>query len=167
MPQRSERILLLGMGNLLLGDEGVGVHAAARLAKMEFRKNVTVLDIGTAVLDALEAVGAADRIVIMDAVKAGCTPGTIYRIPLKDCLSQSRIASMHGFDIFRVMALAGRTRMPPVVVIGMEPAVIDWAMELSPELEKALPEYIDAVAREIEAECDLAVEKEPENAART
>ena len=111
--QRSERLLILGIGNLLLGDEGVGVHAAQALMKKDLPEGVTVLDIGTAILDALPELEKADRVIVIDAVMAGKEAGTVYRIPYDDCEKPERIVSIHGFDLSRVLAMTSRKLPPP------------------------------------------------------
>ncbi|MFW2365934.1 MAG: hydrogenase maturation protease [Desulforhopalus sp.] len=141
--------LILGIGNELLGDEGVGVHAARRLESEPLPDRARVLEVGTGILDALDDLELADRIIVLDAMQAEGSPGTVYKIPLEHCSGAATIASMHGFDIFRVMALAGRTTPPPVTVFGVEPGVIDWSMELSPPVADSLPYLLDAVQEEL------------------
>ena len=141
--------VILGLGNELLGDEGVGVHAARRLGREILPKQVKVVEVGTAILDALYELEQADRIIILDAMKDGRSPGTVYKIPLEQCSGAGCIASMHGFDIFRVMALAGRNTPPPVTVFGVEPGEIGWSMELSPAVANSLPYLLDAVISEL------------------
>jgi hydrogenase maturation protease len=141
-------MLILGLGNLLLADEGVGVHAARMIAQKGYAETV-VLDIGTAVLDALPALETAQRVIIIDALKADGPPGSVYRIPYDDCLRPSAIASMHGFDLSRVLAMTGRRDRPEIIVIGVEPARIDWSMDLSAEVTSALPAVLRAVENEI------------------
>jgi hydrogenase maturation protease len=92
----------------------------------------------------------ADRIIVMDAMKGEGAPGTIYKISLEDCSGSPCIASMHGFDIFRVMSLLGRQQPPPVTVFGVEPGRIHWSMSLSPPIAASLPFLISAVKTEIE-----------------
>lgn len=160
--------LVLGIGNLLLGDEGVGVHAAQVLLIETLPGDTEVLDIGTAVLEAMDELETADRIVIVDAMQAGGQPGSIYRIPLENCKKTEQIGSMHGFDINRVMALSGRTDQPEVIVIGVEPAVIDWSTELSPEVTAVFPTVLDTIRQEV-ACVDMTINSvrqssfEPEN----
>ncbi len=108
-----------------------------------------VVEVGTAILDALDELEQADRIIILDAMKDGRSPGTVYKIPLEQCSGAECIASMHGFDIFRVMALAGRNTPPPITVFGVEPGEIDWSMELSPAVANSLPYLLDAVISEL------------------
>ncbi len=141
--------LVLGIGNLLLGDDGVGVHAARRLLKEGQPPGTEVLEVGTAILDALPALEHADRILVLDAVKADGPPGTVYRLPFDECEPPSTIASLHGFDLSRVMALAGRESVPEVIVLGVEPASIDWSLELSPPVAEALPRFLEVVKKEM------------------
>jgi hydrogenase maturation protease len=146
-----KKVLVLGIGNLLLCDEGIGVHAAQALMRSDLPEGVKVLDIGTAILDATIDLEDADFVIVIDAVKADGTPGTIYRVPFSDMQRPENIASMHGFDLSRVLALAGRETFPDVLVIGVEPAVIDWSLDLSPQVAQALPVVLDQVMAEIRA----------------
>ena len=76
-------------------------------------------------------------------------PGTIYSIPHYQCRGSSCIASMHGFDISKVLALAGQGDPPEVMVLGVEPSDLGWSMELSPQAAEALLLLIGAVKREL------------------
>jgi hydrogenase maturation protease len=143
------RTLILGIGNLLLCDEGVGVHVARALQREDLPSNVVTLEVGTAFLDALPEIEKADRIIIVDAMQADHAPGTIYRVPFEDCVKPECIASLHGFDLSRVIYLAGRETPPEAVVIGVEPSRIDWGTELSPEIQDMVPTVIEAVKTEI------------------
>lgn len=144
-------MLIMGLGNELLGDDGVGVHAVRQLMALELGQNVIILDIGTAILDALPYLHGAEQLIIIDAVKGGGIPGTIYKTELKDCISNNFIASMHGFDISRVMALAGRSRTLSGLVFGIEPELLTWSMNLSLPVTTALPYLVDAVVAEVHA----------------
>ena len=141
--------IILGIGNELLGDEGVGVHAVRQLRNGPLPENSKVVEVGTAILDVLPELEQADRVIVLDAMKDCGAPGTVYKIPLEHCSGSSCIASMHGFDIFRVMALAGRTKPPPVIVFGVEPSEIGWSMTLSSVVNESLPYLIEAVQAEL------------------
>lgn len=141
--------IILGLGNELLGDEGVGVHAARLLQGEDLPLNTKVIEVGTAILNSVSEWEEADRIIVVDAMKGDGTPGTIYKIPLEDCSGSPCIASMHGFDIFRVMSLVGRKQPPPVTVFGVEPGLIKWSMSLSPQVAASLPFLITAVQEEL------------------
>jgi hydrogenase maturation protease len=131
-----------------MGDDGVGVHAAMALCREGGILGAEILEVGTAILDALPALEAADRIVVMDAVCAGEAPGTVCRIPLSSCAENSCIASVHGLSLVRILALFGK-QVRDGVVLGVEPDHIGWSMSLSPRVEKALPKLLETVREEI------------------
>jgi hydrogenase maturation protease len=143
------RTLILGIGNLLLCDEGVGVHVARALQQEQLPENVLSLEVGTAFLDALPEIERADRIIIIDAMQADHAPGTVYRVPFDDCVKPECIASLHGFDLSRALYLAGREKSPEAVVFGVEPARIDWGTDLSPEIQRVIPAVIQAIKAEL------------------
>jgi hydrogenase maturation protease len=149
MTDQRKKTLILGLGNLLLCDEGVGVHVARVLINAGCPDGVTVLDIGTAILDALPELASADRVIVVDAVKADEEPGSVYRMPFDAFLRPTCIASMHGFDLSRVLALTGRKDPPEVMVIGVEPARIEWSMDLSPQVAAAVPAVLALIWDEI------------------
>ncbi len=145
---RSERLLILGIGNLLLGDEGVGVHIVRALQEEPLPPDTLALDVGTAFLDSIPEMENADRIIVIDAMQAGHAPGTIYRVPFKECARTERLMSLHGFDLSRALFLAGNSSSPEVVVFGVEPARIDWGTDLSDEVQKMLPAAVAAIKAE-------------------
>jgi hydrogenase maturation protease len=145
-PQR--KTLVLGLGNLLLGDEGVGVHAAQALMEEHF-EDVEIQDTGTSILDALPALERADRVIVMDAMKGHGDPGTIYRVPMDQCTGNTCIGSLHGFDLRSVLTLAGCKTPPEILVLGVEPAVIEWSMDLSPTVNNVLPVLLETVREEL------------------
>jgi len=142
--------VILGLGNELLGDEGVGVHAARFLQGEKLSSDTKVIEVGTAILNSMPEWEEADRIIVVDAMKGDGAPGSIYKISLEDCSGSPCIASMHGFDIFRVLSLMGRKQPPPVTVFGIEPELIHWSMSLSPNVAASLPFLISAVKVEIQ-----------------
>ncbi len=98
----------------------------------------------------MPAIAAADRVIVVDAMKGGGTPGTVYRVAIDDCDNSGPIGSVHGFDLKSVLHLVGRAEPPEVVVIGIEPEAIGWSMELSAAVVgKALPDVITAVQGEL------------------
>ncbi len=139
----------MGIGNLLLSDDGVGVHAAQALARRKLSEQVEVLDVGTAFLDALPALTDAVRIIVIDAIKADGAPGSIYRLPLEKC-SPRPLDTLHNFDIFGMLALAENPNPVEVVILGVEPEKLDWGTQLSPAVARAMPDLIDHVYKELE-----------------
>jgi len=159
---RSKRILVLGLGNILLSDEGVGAHVAQLLQKEPLPANVEIVDGGTAALDALLLAQDIDRLVVIDALRAGQKPGTIYRAKFrageKDKLAEllagqrgSRI-SLHQVGLIDALAIAEKLNSVPeeIVIIGVEPGKVDWGLELTDQVAQKLPEIINIVLKEIE-----------------
>jgi hydrogenase maturation protease len=143
--------LILGLGNLLLADEGVGVHVAQSLLDLGQPEGTMVLDVGNAVIDALPAISVADKVIVVDAMQGGGPPGTVYKITLDDCVDPGPIGSVHGFDLKSVLHLINREIAPEVVVIGVEPERVSWSTELSAAVTDAIPDVITAVTGEIES----------------
>jgi hydrogenase maturation protease len=141
--------LVLGMGNLLLSDEGVGVHVARALAARALPENVSVVEAGTAFLDVLPDIEKADRILLIDAMDGGGAPGSVYRVPFDQCVHPDMLASLHGFDLSRVLYMAGSERAPEVMVFGVEPARIAWGTELSPVVARVVPAVENAILAEL------------------
>lgn len=141
--------VIMGLGNELLGDEGVGVHAVRQLKQYHLQEDVELVEVGTAILDSLYFFEHADRILIIDAMKDTSPPGSVYKISLNQCAGNHMICSMHGFDIFRVMALVERSSPPEVLVYGVEPELLEWSMELSDRVAKSIPYLLDAVIDEL------------------
>ena len=145
--------LILGLGNLLLTDEGVGVHAARALAARELPAGVSVVEAGTAFLDVLPEIEKADRILLIDAMEGGGAPGSVYRVPFDQCRHPEMLASLHGFDMSRVLFMAGNQRNPEVTVFGVEPATIEWGMEVSAAVARTMPLLEEAIVNEVTRNC--------------
>lgn len=150
---RGKRVVVLGVGNLLLRDEGVGIHAVRRLASLDWPPGVEVVDGGTAGLELLSYFEDADMMVVIDCLDAGTAPGTIYRIPVAelDLDDETRDAvSLHEMRMTDVLVLARRMgKLPPTVVYGIQPAAIAWGLELSPEVANVLPRLVKLIKSDV------------------
>jgi hydrogenase maturation protease len=143
------KTLILGIGNLLLCDEGVGVHVVRALMQRELPSGVAVVEAGTAFLDVLSDIALADRILLVDAMEGGKAPGTVYRVPFDQCRHPDMLASLHGLDLSCVLFMAGKDQKPDITVFGIEPDRIEWGMELSPAVQRALPAVEEALYEEL------------------
>jgi hydrogenase maturation protease len=143
--------LVIGVGNLILKDEGVGVHVVKKLENLNLPGDVKVIDGGTETIELLAEIQEAKKIIFVDALKAGGKPGTIYRITPDDLMNESdRHLSLHEVNLLDVLGMAKQLGgHGKVVVIGIEPKEITWGTELSPEIEKKIPAIIEAVLSEI------------------
>jgi hydrogenase maturation protease len=158
----SPRIAVLGIGNLLLKDEGIGVHLVEKLAEVIDDANVKIIDAGTCP-DFLSLVeDNLDKLIIVDAVENGDEPGTLYRFHFDVVdLKGAPPFSLHDvgvIDSLRTMALFNQ-QPKSTVVIGIEPKIIDFGLELSPEIEDKLPKIISLVLKEIEETTAMEVDK--------
>lgn len=134
---------MIGLGNLLLQDDGVGVHAAKELQKISSRR-VVVADVGCAVLDALHLIEWADNILAIDAMQAGGEPGTIYSFTPGDVAEDAVQASLHELNLIAALRFVKRDTAPRIAILGVEPAVIGYSLDLSPEVQASLPRLVRA-----------------------
>lgn len=145
--------LILGVGNILLKDEGLGVRAVEWInSKVKLPDGVLAVDGGTSGLKLLPLFKEYDRIVIIDAVASTSGPGTVCRIPAEKLKTAPPLmATAHEIDIGNILALAALEGYnPEVVIIGMEPADINPGLELSAVVEKKIPEVVELVMAELD-----------------
>jgi len=146
------RILILGVGNLLLSDEGVGVHIARTLMEMDFPPQVRVVEGGTDGFGLMHILLEADRLILIDAIRGGGPPGSIYRFEIEDCppFPDTYKTSVHQISILEVINLSGLIGSPPrTTIIGVEPKCLEMGMDLSPEIEAKIPRVIQLVHEEV------------------
>ena len=151
MEEPEVRITVVGVGNLLLKDEGIGVHTTHALQQIDIPHNVRIVDGGTSP-DLPYYLENVDKLIIIDAVKTGGQPGTIYRFhPCDMNIESEKIISLHELGLeqsLRMMSLMGN-EPKETVIIGIEPKELNWGTELEAELQQKIPEIINAVLKEI------------------
>ncbi|MFC2053280.1 hydrogenase maturation protease [Chloroflexota bacterium] len=151
---RSTGTVVIGFGNLLLKDEGVGIHIIQSFREMALADNskLVIMDGGTCpdILYLLpEGVG---KLIIVDAVKGGGMPGDIYRFTPNDfTFSRMTITSVHQLGIAEGLRGLELLDANPkeVIIIGVEPKEVGWGLEISPELKEILPQVVDLLVKEI------------------
>lgn len=147
------RIIVLGVGNILLSDEGIGVRAVEKLQRdYDLPPEVVVIDGGTTGMEMLEDLSNADHIIIIDAVRSGKAPASIIRLAdeqvpvfFKTKLSPHQIGLS---DVLATLAFIGE-QPGGVTVIGVEPVSLETGMALSPQVEARLPELMELVVTEL------------------
>ena len=141
--------IVVGIGNALLRDEGVGCHVVHALEEIPL-PDVEIIDGGTCP-DVLQRLEGADKLIIVDAVKGGGMPGQIYRFHLEDItVEQKPFLSLHDMNLVdSLMLMQLRHNIGEAVIIGVEPREISWGLELSPELKEKMPQIADAVLSEL------------------
>jgi len=136
---RRLRILVAGLGNLLLRDDGVGVHAV-RALQQDPPPGALIAEVGTAVLCALHLFEWADKILAIDAIQAGGSPGTVYALEAGDVDQPEVHASLHELSLINALRMTARKAPPEIAILGVEPGSIDYGLELSPAVISALPQ---------------------------
>lgn len=146
--QESGRVLIAGLGNCLLMDDGVGVHAIRCLQEdpPDSMKagNIVLAEIGTAVLDALHLLEKADIVIGLDAIQAGRPPGTIVEISGAS-LQDPQGGSIHELGLWQAIRMLPEEHRPELVILGIEPQRIDYGEALSETVSSALPSFVDLV----------------------
>jgi hydrogenase maturation protease len=149
-----QSILVLGVGNILLKDEGVGVRVIEQLqAKYTFSPNVRLMDGGTLGIRLLDDIAATDHLIVVDAVRNEQPPGTLYRLPaeeLKLCVSFKN--SLHQTGLVETLAYAEMLdQRPTTVVVGIEPEdITPWGTELTPTVMARVEDLMGKVIEEIQ-----------------
>jgi hydrogenase maturation protease len=150
---KNENVIVMGVGNILLKDEGVGVKVIEELTKLDMPENVELVDGATLGLDLLPVIERADRLIIIDVVKTGSEPGTIFKFTPRDVETPHEPGrmSLHQISLLEVLAMAEMlgNKAPQTVIFGIEPKEIDWGRELSPEISEKIPALIELVIEEI------------------
>lgn len=160
-------VTILGVGNVILRDEGFGVRVAEFLdAHYEFPENVQIVDGGTLGIELTQYVTGTNKLLVIDSINGGAEPGTLFRFHNDDVMShfQEKI-SAHEVGIQDVLALLTVTghKIPEVVVIGAQPYDLEAGVELSPGMQKLMPQVAGQALKELAA---WGIEpREKENAA--
>ena len=149
-------VLVLGVGNMLLADEGAGVRVVEELHRLyKIPESLEVIDGGTMGMDLLPYFDDRTHLIVIDAVNTGTgKPGHTVRLELEDPPSFFRtMVSPHQLGMAEVLGVAAMTdNMPPkIIVIGVEPASMETSLELSPEVEARIPEMVAMVIKELDS----------------
>ncbi|MDI6785725.1 MAG: HyaD/HybD family hydrogenase maturation endopeptidase [bacterium] len=151
-PSLSKKIVIVGIGNILLTDEGIGVHVISELKKEEIPSYIEIIDAGTATIDLIDSICDVDKLILIDAVKGGGKAGSIYKFDPSDIeFEKEVVSSLHQVGLIEVLNIAQKLGRRPkdVVVIGVEPKEIRWGLELSKEIKEKIPEIIKLVLKEV------------------
>jgi hydrogenase maturation protease len=155
-------VLVLGIGNLLLSDEGAGVKAVEELQnRYDCSDAVEIVDGGTSGSELLSYFDDRSHILIIDAVKTGNKPGTIVRVDDPPAFFQKKI-SPHQIGLADVLGLAAITDNLPrnITLFGIEPKQLSTGLDLSPEVARNLSRLVDMVVAELKS---IGVDVQPKN----
>ena len=142
------RIVVIGVGNELLRDEGVGVVVARALKGELLPAEVEVIEGGVAGLDLLFEMEGADRAVIVDAADMGLEPGAIrvFSPPELEFEGLAKLASLHHVSLLDVLELGKLTGLQTeVVIVGIQPAEVAPGTGLTPQVGEAVGRAVEEV----------------------
>lgn len=151
----ARRVVILGIGNTILSDEGVGVHAAVALReRYALPEGVQVIDGGTAGMELLDDLADVDVLLVLDAVKARREAGTVL------CLSGAEVPvffrsklSPHQVSICDVLASLEFAGQAPhdLVLVGIEPESLELGLEMTPTVANRVPEMVKTAVAQLAA----------------
>jgi hydrogenase maturation protease len=146
-------VLVLGIGNVLLTDEGIGVRALKELERRySFSDNVELMDGGTAGIELLRHIRKRKHLIIIDAMTFDQKPGTVMRVEGEDVPAAFRTRiSPHQLGLSDLLAAAMLTNELPedLVLFGVEPESIDIGLELTNTVEASLDKLLGAITDEL------------------
>ncbi len=148
---------VIGLGNYLLADEGVGMHAVEILRKKDYSGGVDFVDAGTPGMNLLHQFEQRDRIIFIDSGECGLKPGKYARFKPEEVVSlkHAKNYSLHEFDLISFIEKAdelGATKNTSITVYCMQAGEIRMSQELSSDVQEGLPGMVDDIFAEIERE---------------
>ncbi len=148
------KVRLIGVGNILLKDEGIGVRVAEELKKKHWPSSVEVIDGGVAGFGLIDFFLESTKVFLIDAADMNLPPGTIRRFAADAIRLQEEAPklSMHDVSLLEVLGITRALDSSPreIIIIGIQPKEISGGMELTPELQAVVPKVIEMVLKELE-----------------
>jgi len=147
-----KKVAVVGVGNILMGDEGAGIEVIRELEKRV--RNVDIIDAGTAFFALVSDLCSFDKLIIVDAARGGEKPGTVYRFRLEDARSPQPVISLHDMGVVEALKLESLTGRVPeeVVFYGIEPRRVEFTIGLSEIIREKIAYTADAIIRELSAD---------------
>ena len=157
MTERVGDLLVLGVGNVLMGDEGVGVHVVRHLEKLGVPEGVELLDGGTGSFLLLEPMNRARRIVLIDATLDDQPPGTVRRLTPRFSTDYPKTLTAHDIglkDLLDTFYLLDH----PVDIVLFAVSIASFqeiSLDLSPDIAERVPDIAQLVWQEVVSDCHL------------
>jgi hydrogenase maturation protease len=147
-------IVVIGLGNILFSDEGIGVHLVRKLSENQNKfPSVEFIDAGTGGMNVLHLIANRKKAVIIDCVKMGKKPGTIKRFEPADVQTTKKMThfSLHEADILRIIELSRQLGECPnqIVIFGIEPESLELGQKLSKTLSGRIDAYLADICKEL------------------
>jgi hydrogenase maturation protease len=148
-------ILVVGVGNILLHDEGFGPHMIGVLSESDLPDSVELLDAGTAGADLLDPISDRRKVIFIDTVDGSAAPGALVRLTASDLVAAPpQGLSLHSVGLIETLMMARQLNGAPdeVIVIGVQPKDLSCGLGLSDELQDAVVPARDLVLDELSPE---------------
>jgi len=159
MSKGSAKTVVLGLGNVLHGDDGAGAQTINRLRKdARIPRDASLIEGGTLGLELLPYIWDCSRLIVIDAVDVGEIPGTVVRMEGEELNSLPGNSSVHQLgvsDLLVALRVLGE-KPPSVVLLGVQPANTDWSTELSPAVAAAMDSLVAAAVSELAEQAQAA-----------
>ena len=146
--------LVLGLGNILLRDEGVGVRVIEAMQQLDLPDGVELFDGATAGFDLIDALADRQRVIVIDALAGDDEPGTLRRMTGGDLDTHSSgETSLHELGFVQTLGLARQLGVAPaeIVIFGIKPLCLEPGLDLSPAIAAIVPDVVRLVVAELEA----------------
>jgi hydrogenase maturation protease len=155
-------LAVLGLGNLIHEDDGVGIHAVRMLSvDKRFPEEIPIIDGGTLGLDLLSQLKGVSHLLVLDAVDSGASPGELSKFADDELINLPISKSVHllGFaDLLSALTLLDEAP-DRVVLLGIQPESTDWGVTLSPAVDAAVNDLVEAALAQILSWLDERMEE--------
>jgi hydrogenase maturation protease len=144
-------IAVIGIGNILLSDEGIGVHTVQHMMKHPNMPEVEIIDAGTCADIMMLISDSVEHVIVIDAANGGGEPGDIYRFTPEDIDTAGGMVSLHENNLvagIKMLPLYNR-ELKSIIIFGIEPKTLETGLELSPEIASKVPRLIELINKEI------------------
>ena len=153
MSSESKRFqtLILGIGNVLMSDEGVGVHVIRHLESRALPEGVECFDGGTGSFHLLDPMQSAERVILVDAALDDSPPGTVRRLEPKFSSDYPRTLTAHDIglkDLLDAYYLMGRSPNVTLFAVSIDPNQ-EMSLDLTPEVAAAVPRIAESILKEV------------------
>ncbi len=145
-------VLILGVGNLLLSDDGFGVHVINAMRDIPLPPHIDLMEAGVVSHQLIPEFHELDLLIVVDAIEAGDSPGSIFRFSPEELRVKGGIkASLHQLSLFDVLQMTELTgKKPETVIFAVQPKdVTSCSMELNDEVKSVIPRVIELIMDEL------------------
>jgi len=147
-------VKIIGFGNKYRSDDGIGIRIVEELEKLDFFRNIDIIDGGTSGTDLIFLIKDCRKIIIIDAIDAGQNTGDVVNVKVDDIEEfikrDYKSLSLHDLNLADILKLIKALKInADISIIGVKPKKMDFGDRLSPEIEEKIPEIISLVKKEV------------------